>query len=610
MKSINIFIIILCIIMIICLIIYILSRTRKDNFIELQSQSSKIKNNKWLNNKFYSKIEKNTLSEEQIPLGAFEHPLSTENPEYLPADVKNKGLDMLNKCADIAKKMFNSDELIVNSPYITKIFDLFEFTSDITDPVINDLGSKTVYSYIDEISSVISKNPITIVALSEIINDDYLSSLVITDSQKDQIKFSIIYSSFLNSISLVIMYSLDTTLLQSIVDLFQTQRDKYNWRQYFTTFELLKIFSVSIQGNIDSKNDPDGFFGSSPIFGKYPIGRPIMQVNITEAMYADTLLFYDDNPYAGYAMNLSCQSQDYNPVTGVEPSKIGPYNTYLLFNDFSDSWANLYVSWNMNFVFGQFGSVFDYFSKLVCPSVGSLYHEIPGIFVYNRVTTLYIQLQYVLLSYVKSENRIYYDNNFTNTEMIRKWGYVNKQAGQSYINRLESAMNISSNEAKQFYERNKYNYSNLWNMLRNSTILARNVLPEQSQQGDGETPIGGLCYGRNAACKSGNVCSSYDDGDYRCCKNTILGLNKYWLPSYFCSELPENTQCYLSRQCISGNCENGKCTGGCAVMSYFNSKNEEQCKNTGCNFYPHWYGDNCCKGEEITDSFGFKKCKK
>ena len=117
------------------------------------------------------------------------------------------------------------------------------------------------------------------------------------------------------------------------------------------------------------------------------------------------------NAAAGF--ELMAESHDQKPVKGLKNKldyefvKDGvPLGVKALTPPLPKVWSNLYTSWNIAFVSGVRQYVPMLWAKLLAPVVLGTYQEVdPGLYMAPRVICLYMQLQYYVITTIKTAGK-------------------------------------------------------------------------------------------------------------------------------------------------------------------------------------------------------------
>lgn len=214
----------------------------------------------------------------------------------------------------------------------------------------------------------------------------------------------------------------DPAVIEDLSKVWDGHREKINLFKYVGWFEVAKVFSVRFPMNNIIRTHKEG---------KPPRGflQWMLPLNILEATFSDFTRGFFGNAKAGWVLAVNNPKMiktgsDYNTAK-LSEGKIG------LNLPFPKEWADLYQSWNADFV-GKFDDMFPYMlPKLLVPAVAD-YKDKPENYIYQRALALYIHIYFFLFDRVEKVDSGAKVSGWSDKNLMNIWGWMNRKASEHY----------------------------------------------------------------------------------------------------------------------------------------------------------------------------------
>jgi hypothetical protein len=232
---------------------------------------------------------------------------------------------------------------------------------------------------------------------------------------------------------------------ERMVEAFVEARRTRRWQDHASLFERLKVSSVDVGlGDvIRAKKDPTAV---EMTFAQLPW---LLSTNILEAMAQDAHDGRADNADAGFELMIEPASRRPMPGLGNAPTRIwqGRNDHGLIENTppLPLAWAHLYQSWNLAVV-SRYANAPYFWAKLAIPAVSETYLGAPGLYLYFRMTALYLHIQHEMMWRVERGSAdVAVD--WRHDGLARVWGAANLRAAAAYRADVTEALTAAGGEA-------------------------------------------------------------------------------------------------------------------------------------------------------------------
>jgi hypothetical protein len=243
-----------------------------------------------------------------------------------------------------------------------------------------------------------------------------------------------------------------TSLLAQVHTLLRTHdQELKSTGEKSTLFERVKLASVEkiMLSWVKEKQTPRDNRNLSQRCGHRRGDR--IWLNIMEAMATDVASGLEDNAEAGYVLALDngntgqrdfSYQRDESTQQGDDSLANQTYtrqhSLVTCFTPFPLQWDELYLTWNLCFVLGQFDHALHVGAKLLIPYVLN-FNKDPELFLYKRVLALYVTLYWI-----KTEKQERTDDtpqvSWKDPRLASIWGAVNLKYAQAYQRSLSPSI--------------------------------------------------------------------------------------------------------------------------------------------------------------------------
>lgn len=265
---------------------------------------------------------------------------------------------------------------------------------------------------------------------------------------QDDLRDAVVYSALMEAVGLECLLAPKPTtpaeaqdLVQArLVEILEAKRDGVDWKAVCNLFEILKVELVvsPMKQRLASKQGVD-----DRSFDDEPGDGLLLQLNVLDAMYGDTHLGNDDNAACGFELMCQTFDKEPEPLLGealndewtLDGRPMGVARMHIAFNE---AWVSLYSSWNGCFC-ANYGDLF--YAKLYNPGVAGAYLDIEDtIYLFPRVSTLYVHVNMTVLERVKTGRRALRAFDWEDPALRAVWGRINRVAGEAYGARVDAAL--------------------------------------------------------------------------------------------------------------------------------------------------------------------------
>lgn len=423
---------------------------------------------------------------EGLGIDLSDNALAQDGPDALPSDVCLLGNDAIDEVAKYVCSCFKegSEQNLLRGEEAVKLLAMFKF-GDLQGSFSSfDDHFYRVDTFVAEIARYAKLNPIlvTLAAAWTGLSEEEKAKCFpnLTEDRDAEVRHALAYCFLLHTIATTITEEPKgtnlplggTTFVEKLYNLFNEQKETVEWKPYFSLFEKAKEASVNYP--IRNKQIPYKT-GEKEIDDKASAGA-LLSINILEAMMQDTLQGYEDNAQCGF--ELMMESNDRKEIKGLDN---GPDSEWvddgrktgvaLYKSPLPTVWANIYSSWNLCFC-STYSNFPVFFAKLLNPATFGKYHKIDGMYLSPRVLTLYMHIQYVMLTRSDTKSKTpWFENrpwgDWRSTILSDLWGQANKEAARQYQVRIESIIDDNYGKIEEAkYDLKRLAVRPLWVILR------------------------------------------------------------------------------------------------------------------------------------------------
>lgn len=184
----------------------------------------------------------------------------------------------------------------------------------------------------------------------------------------------------------------DRKLLKKFYDFVNFERNSgrlKNWKDHVNTFEYFK--TKSVDPAIKTFLEPTIDISPKDVQDYSILGQCALSMNVLEAMTQDYKTGHTYNAESAYELALLDGLFDYTSEVNKKRLKINSLGSMYSSTTVPRNWSDLYQSWNMCFVYNQYGDYPLFMAKLLNPAVGN-YTDDVSIYMTPRVIALYIHI--------------------------------------------------------------------------------------------------------------------------------------------------------------------------------------------------------------------------
>lgn len=394
-------------------------------------------------------------------------PLAKPGTDHLPPVVRATGFLAIAQLASAVLSTFKDKGCGVKlrGCETEKLQDIIGISKTLADSLEWDEFSD-VAAFVNEIVRCIKLNTI-LVGAAALWWEGRKNNLPIEMSteESEELRLSVFWCFLLHAVAKKALFQprgTENCALEQLVTGIQKKREQLGdkWKEYATKFEKMKAvcFDKIMKRHLDLK------MGLAEL-DKKPGGGLNQSLNILMAMYSDIKHGHDANAEAGF--ELMSEWKDQLPIKGLGNNidmdyvhNGAPLGIKRITPPLPTEWANLYSSWNLDFVTGLYPCVPMMWAKLLAPVVLGTYHELdPGLYMAPRIFALYMTIQYQIFTVVDSgihtNSKVrYYQmpladgtlREHTNWEIkLREvsdlWGDINQEAAKQLNDRIGQIIN-------------------------------------------------------------------------------------------------------------------------------------------------------------------------
>lgn len=210
-------------------------------------------------------------------------------------------------------------------------------------------------------------------------------------------------------------------------------------RQEKKAFDVLPLFHKIKLMSVDKPCEKNYILAHKTRVIKPTAGGIAVAINILEATIADSRKKNKGNAKAGWILAKNkCGLKKADTLTGAGPSRWSAdgkkiQRCYPL----PKKWADLYQTWNMNFV-TRFGDFPYLLPKLLIPQVAHVIDQ-PENYIYHRAIALIIYLNYAGFDYIEKQEKGQKAIDWYDDRLNKEWGKCNGKMAQQYERDLQDA---------------------------------------------------------------------------------------------------------------------------------------------------------------------------
>ena len=331
--------------------------------------------------------------------------LARENANAMPEPIRGDGVRAIERVAGAVLSLFpyNGVGVPLDGPEVDDLFDLLNIRELKAELNLSEFDD--VHAFVREIAQYARMNPILLAFGAEWLalpKTERYATFPTGAGRDAEVRTAVFYCFLLHALCKAIVSepkSECTTLLDRLVNIFNTVRKQTDYKRHLSFFGRVKIALIDLYINMMAKRKHN----LEPIDEKAGLNWRL-PVNILAAMLEDLRRGCDGNAHS--AFELMIEPNDQAVILGAGNAIDREWRDLgvgIVTPPLPHVWANLYVSWNLAFV-----STYEcnpmFYAKLLAPIVLGLYHsEDPGLFLYPRVLCLYVHLQWYAVSMRASE---------------------------------------------------------------------------------------------------------------------------------------------------------------------------------------------------------------